>query len=207
MAGAAPLARRADAGKTTMPLTIRTFRALALAAVGLAASLGVTAQTRGATAVPVNPLIDEVAFLRDVQASQRLRAARRVSEAEFIRMAKEPGTVVLDARSARFYAMRRVAGAVNLAFTEFTQESLARVIPSTATRVLIYCNNNFIGAPESMATKALPAALNLSTYASLYSYGYRNVYELGPAIDVAQAKLEFVGSEVSGSSSGARALR
>jgi phage shock protein E len=188
-----------------MPLTIRTPRALALAILltGLTVAVPVAAQTRGAPVEssrrqPVNPLIDDAGFMRDVRASQQLRVARRVSEAEFIRMAKEPGTVVLDARSERFYAMRHVAGAVNLSFTEFTQEALARVIPTRHTRVLIYCNNNFIGAPESLATKAPAAALNLSTYASLVSYGYRNVYELGPAIDVARSKLEFAGSEVSG---------
>jgi phage shock protein E len=176
---------------------------------GLAVAFPAAAQTHGPSAEPgrpqplkapsggpVNPLIDDAGFMRDVRASQQLRAARRVSEAEFIRMAKEPGTVVLDARSERFYAMRHVTGAVNLAFTEFTQDSLARVIPSHRTRVLIYCNNNFIGAPESLATKAPAAALNLSTYASLVSYGYRNVYELGPMIDVARTKLEFAGSEV-----------
>lgn len=180
---------------TTM-LTIHAPRALALAI--LAACLGAAFTAAAQVRAPANPLIDDAGFMRDVQASQRLRAARRVTEAEFIRMAKEAGTVVLDARSERFYAMRHVAGAVNLSFTEFTQESLARVIPTRDTRVLIYCNNNFIGAPESLATKAPAAALNLSTYASLVSYGYRNVYELAPMIDVARTKLEFAGSEVGG---------
>ena len=143
-----------------------------------------------------NPLIDDKAFVADVMAAQKLRAGRRVTEAEFIRMAKAPGTVVLDARSERLYALRHIAGAVNLSFPEFTKETLARVIPTPGTRVLIYCNNNFLGAPESMPTKALPAALNLSTFVSLYSYGYRNVYELGPAIDVSRSTLAFAGREV-----------
>lgn len=145
---------------------------------------------------PHNELIDYTGFAKDVAAVGRLREARRVSEAQFIRMAREPGTVVLDARSERLYKLRHVAGAVNLSFPEFTQATLARVIPSRDTRVLIYCNNNFTGAPESLPVKAVSAALNLSTFVSLHAYGYRNVYELGPVIDVARAQLTFAGEEV-----------
>ena len=35
----------------------------------------------------------------------------------------------------------------------------------------------------------------LSTYIALYNYGYRNVYELGPLVDVAKSKLPFEGRE------------
>jgi hypothetical protein len=66
--------------------------------------------------------------------------------------------------------------------------------------VLIYCNNNFEGAPASMPVKAVSAALNVSTFVSLHSYGYRNVYELGPAIDVRHSKLAFGGAEVASNS-------
>jgi hypothetical protein len=40
------------------------------------------------------------------------------------------------------------------------------------------------------------ASLDLSTYISLYTYGYKNVYELGPLIDVKTSKLELVSTEV-----------
>lgn len=149
-----------------------------------------------ATPALKNEQIDYAAFAKDVAAVGRLREARRVSEAEFIRMAREPGTVVLDARSERLFKLRHVAGAVNLSFPEFTQATLARIIPSRDTRVLIYCNNNFTGAPGSLPVKAVSAALNLSTFVSLHAYGYRNVYELGPVLDVKQARLAFEGDEV-----------
>jgi hypothetical protein len=145
---------------------------------------------------PANRLIDYDAFAANVAAVAPLRESRRISEAQFLRMAREPGTVVLDARSERLYALRHVKGAVNLSFPEFTEVTLARTIPDKATRVLIYCNNNFTGAPESLPTKAVSSALNVSTFVSLYSYGYRNVYELGPAIDVSRSVLPFAGSEV-----------
>ena len=144
---------------------------------------------------PRNPQIDYDAFARNVAEVRALREERRITEAEFIRMAAEPGTVVLDARSERLFRLRHVRGAVNLSFPEFTAETLARVIPTPATRVLIYCNNNFEGAPASMPLKAVSSALNVSTFVSLHSYGYRNVYELGPAIDVARSQLAFEGRE------------
>jgi len=34
--------------------------------------------------------------------------------------------------------------------------------------------------------------LNLSTFIALYIYGYRNVYELAPLIDIRTSKLQFV---------------
>jgi hypothetical protein len=145
-----------------------------------------------------NALIDYDGFARNVAEVQALRESRRISEAEFIRMASEPGTIVLDARSERLYRLRHIKGAVNLSFPEFTGETLARAIPTKATRVLIYCNNNFWGAPESMPTKVISSALNLSTFVSLHAYGYRNVYELGPAVDIRASKLAFEGSEVRG---------
>jgi rhodanese-related sulfurtransferase len=143
-----------------------------------------------------NPLIDYEGFARSVAEVRSLREARRVSEADFIRMAREPGTVVLDARSERLFKLRHIEGAVNLPFPEFTQATLARALPSQATRVLIYCNNNFRGAPESLPVKALASALNLSTFVALHTYGDRNVYELGPVIDVANAKFAFAGEEI-----------
>jgi Rhodanese-like domain len=96
---------------------------------------------------------------------------------------------VLDARSERLYRLRHVAGAVNLSFPEFTQAALARIVPTPDTRILIYCNNNFSGVPESLPVKAAASALNLSTFVSLHAYGYRNV-------DLAQSKLVFAGTEV-----------
>ena len=35
------------------------------------------------------------------------------------------------------------------------------------------------------------ASLNLSTYIALYTYGYRNIYELGPLLDINATILPF----------------
>ena len=161
---------------------------------------GLLAAASSQAADPGNPQIDYDGFARTVEQVRQLRAARRVSEGEFLRLAALPGTVILDARSERLFRMRHVASAVNLSFPEFTEATLAAVIPSRETRVLIYCNNNFVGLPESMPAKAIASALNVSTFVSLYAYGYRNVYELGPALDPATARLRFAGEEIARSS-------
>lgn len=160
-----------------------------LAALLLMSSMGaVHAQNAALT----NPLINYDAYAANVAAVAPLRESRRISEAQFMRMAREPGTVVLDARSERMYTRRHVKGAVNLSFPEFTETTLAKTIPGKDTRILIYCNNNFANAESAFPTKLPSASLNLSTFTALYNYGYRNVYELGPFIDVTQTKLELV---------------
>ena len=70
-------------------------------------------------------------------------------------------------------------------------ESLAKLLPDRSTRILIYCNNNFTGAEGPFPEKRASASLNLATYIALYNYGYRNVYELGPLIDIKSSRLQF----------------
>jgi phage shock protein E len=143
---------------------------------------------------PANPKIDAPQFLRLADEAIRLRASRRLSEEEFLRAAAEPATIVLDARSRDKYEAFHVRGALSLPFTDFTAANLARVLPTPGTRVLIYCNNNFEGAEEPFPTKMAPAALNLSTFVALYTYGYRNVWELAPLLDVRTTRLPFAGT-------------
>jgi len=151
----------------------------------------VTAGALAAQAVPDNPTIDMPGFLRLAQEAAELRQSRRLTEEQFLERMKGPGAVVLDARSRDKYELLHVAGAVNLPFTDMTVESLARLIPDPSTPILIYCNNNFAGAEEPFPEKRAPAALNLSTYVTLYTYGYRNVWELGPLVELAESELPF----------------
>ena len=139
-----------------------------------------------------NPSVDMAGHLRVSEEAARHRRSRRVSEAEFIRMSRQPGTVILDARSRDKYDELHVKGAINLSFPDITFESLGRLLPDKKTRILIYCNNNFREVP-AFPTKAVSAALNLSTFITLYDYGYREVYELAPLLDVETSKLEFEG--------------
>jgi hypothetical protein len=138
-----------------------------------------------------NPAIDMDGYLRISREAAQHREPRRVSEAEFIRMSREPGTVVLDARSREKFDELHVKGAINLPFPDIAIESLKATIPDRNTRILIYCNNNFANAEGPFPAKIARASLNLSTYIALYSYGYRNVYELGPLIDIRTSALPF----------------
>jgi hypothetical protein len=145
------------------------------------------------------------------------RSSRLIDLNTFVKMSKEPGVVILDTRSDFRFERIHVRGARHLSFSDFTQDNLARVIPSFDTKILIYCNNNFEGNEIDFASKiALPRistsdalgsqfaaqekpimmALNIPTYINLYGYGYRNVYELHELVNVSNPQIEFEGSIV-----------
>ncbi|HEX4591145.1 MAG TPA: rhodanese-like domain-containing protein, partial [Gemmataceae bacterium] len=158
---------------------------LALAAVVGIASFGIPADPT--TPEIPNPAIDMKGYLKISQEAAKHRATRRLTEAEFLRMSKEPGTIVLDARSREKYKLMHVDGAINLSFPDITVESLQRTLPDKSARILIYCTNNFLNAEAAFPTKMATASLNLSTYIAFYTYGYRNIYELGPQVDPARS--------------------
>lgn len=158
------------------------------------ACLLVWSTTGQAQEIP-NRLIDYDGFAAQVAEVGLARERRRVGEQDFLRMAREPGTVVLDARSAAMFARLHVAGARNLSLPDITAEELARIAPDKSTRILIYCNNNFVNAPGAFPTKAVTASLNIYTFNVLHSYGYDNVYELGPVLDVRGSTIPFEGSD------------
>lgn len=164
---------------------------LVLAVFGVIHFVG---QFAGAQKKPAisNPNIDMQGYLKVASEAAAYRESRRLTEEEFVRMSREPETIVLDARSREKYDLLHIKGAINLSFPDITVESLDRTLPDKNARILIYCNNNFVGEEKAFPTKAPTASLNLSTYISLYSYGYRNVYELGPLLDVKTSTLEFV---------------
>jgi len=145
------------------------------------------------------------------------RASRLIDPNTFLKMSKEPGVIILDSRSTFRFERIHVKGAKHLAFTDFTQDNLQKVIPSFETKILIYCNNNFDGNQTDFASKiALPRpksgsagatqfaaqekpimmALNIPTYINLYGYGYRNVYELHELVNVNDPRIAFEGSIV-----------
>lgn len=125
-----------------------------------------------------------------------VREKNRITEDQFIQMSAEPGTVILDARSKNRYDRIHVKGAVHLAFTDFTDEALRKVIPDKSTRILIYCNNNFKNEPVDFAGKRIAVALNIQTFVNLHAYGYTSVRELGPLLDVKTTRIPFDGSTI-----------
>ena len=155
----------------------------------------VLVQSASAQAQITNRLIDYSTYLNDAQRVKSIRESHRLTEGGFMKVMSEPGVVLLDARSASKFALRHLKGAVNLSLPDFTATELSKIIPSKDTKILIYCNNNFSGSPASFPSKAAGASLNISTFVTLTTYGYTNIFELGPLIDVKTSKLPFAGNE------------
>lgn len=143
-----------------------------------------------------NRLIDYREFEKIVFDVASDRESHRLTERQFLEAILDKDVVILDARSASKYALRHVKGAVNLPFTDFTAATLNQVIPAKTAKILIYCNNNFEGSDTAFPSKAPAASLNLSTYTSLRAYGYTNVFELGPLVNVHQSSIPFEGTEI-----------
>lgn len=166
--------------------------AIRTAVLALALSLAVQPALARA---PANPQIDYQGFSQLTGDLARLREARRLSWAEFSERAAAEGALLLDARSADAFARGHLKGAVNLPFTDFTDEALAAVIGANPNRpIYIYCNNNFRDHRAPVALKRAPMALNIPTFINLHGYGYRNVWELADVIGTKDAGVVWEGT-------------
>ena len=168
-----------------------------IAALLVLVSVSVVASAQKKVDIP-NPSIDMKGYLRIAGEAAAHREKRRLTEEDFIKMSKQAGVIVLDARSKQKYDELHIKGAVNMSFPDITVESLAAMFPNKNATILIYCNNNFANAEDAFPRKMATASLNISTYISLYTYGYQNVYELGPLLDVKTTKLDLVTSKKEG---------
>jgi len=142
-----------------------------------------------------NPQIDYRAFVTLTTDLESERQAHRIGEEEFLKMAAQEGTVILDTRSKAKFDKLHVKGALHLNFSDFTAEALTQLIPDKNTPILIYCNNNFADARRAMPTKSAPLALNIPTYINLRGYGYKNVYELKTYQSIHTSKIPFAGTD------------
>jgi hypothetical protein len=152
--------------------------------------------------------VDFDAFEQLTKEVKEYRKNRLVNLEAFLKLAQEKDVVILDTRSEAMYKAKHVKGAINLSFSDFTQQNLARIIPSPTTKILIYCNNNFDNDDIYFATKAampvkpsknqkeLTLALNIPTFINLYGYGYKNVYELSELVSVFDGRIKFEGTSI-----------
>lgn len=172
------------------PFTRRNLLVAATAGLALAgatAFAGSAPQKSGTAAQ-----IDYNGFRNLTEDVQAYRANRLVSLAKFHEMAREPGTIILDARSAEAYRRGHIEGAINLAFSDFTAQSLEAALGDRTKRILIYCNNNFENNAPPVVLKSVQLALNIQTFINLYGYGYRNVYELGDVVNFDDPKVRWI---------------
>jgi len=152
----------------------------------------VLAATAAQAAPPPNPQIDYPGFVHLTGNVRDYRNTRLVGWPEFSKLAKRRDTLLLDARSADAFAAGHIRGAVNLPLTDFTAQSLARVIGKRDRPILIYCNNNFRNDEPPVIRKMAELALNIQTFINLVGYGYPNVRELGEVVDFDDPKVGWV---------------
>jgi hypothetical protein len=138
--------------------------------------------------------IDYDGFLELSGELNAYRQAHLVSLVEFNEMKEDPNTIILDSRSAEAFAMGHIEGAINVNFSDFTDEKLAAAIPSKNTRILIYCNNNFEDNVAPVMLKRIDLALNVPTFINLYGYGYTNIFELKGMHSLADPEIHWVSS-------------
>lgn len=143
-----------------------------------------------------SPLIDYAGFKSLTGEVETYRQGRLVTLADFQSRASKDDVLLLDARSAHAFKQGHLKGAVNLPLPDFTAEALAEVIGNNPNReILIYCNNNFVNNRNPVVTKALQLALNIQTFINLYGYGYKNIYELGEAVDMDAPEVGWVSAK------------
>lgn len=165
--------------------TMRRCSLTLIASLWLAAASPALAEEAPAIVPGANPLIDYSAYVALTQKVGPYRAKRLLGLAEFRRRAASEGALLLDARSAEAFSRGHIDGAVNLPFSDFTAESLARLVgPDRSRPIYIYCNNNFRNNVAPVVTKSIRLALNVQTFVNLVGYGYPEVWELGEAVDM-----------------------
>ncbi|MES2134252.1 MAG: rhodanese-like domain-containing protein [Bacteroidota bacterium] len=101
-------------------------------------------------------LVDFDAYEKLVAEVKEHRKSRMLNAEEFVKTSKEEKVIILDTRSDSMYKAVHVKGAVHLNFSDFTQDNLAKIIPSNDYKILIYCNNNFISKPMQVSLAIRP---------------------------------------------------
>ena len=164
---------------------------LAIAALALVGASAASAQD---APPPANPLIDYEGFVLLATELFETREAHRIEWERFAAKAKEEGATILDTRSAAAFEAGHIAGAVNLPFSDFTDDKLAEVLGADRSRpILIYCNNNFSDNVAPVRTKKIDLALNIPTFINLHGYGYTNVWELADLMSIGDPRIGWTG--------------
>jgi len=172
--------------KTTLP------RFAGLSLLGLIAVAICTLAALPARAQTDPGFVDYAGFVELSSELQAYRETRLIDIDTFNAMKADPDTIIIDARSARNYALGHIDGAVNLNFADFSAGMLSEVIGSKKRRILIYCNNNFSDNIAPVVLKSAPLALNVPTFINLYGYGYENIYELSGAYSIEDPEIDWV---------------
>ncbi|WP_162559019.1 rhodanese-like domain-containing protein [Sphingorhabdus sp. EL138] len=151
------------------------------------------AQTGQPAETPRNPQVDYAGFLQLTEQLSEYRTGRLIDLDRFNIVAKQPNAVILDTRSAAAFAQGHIDGAINIPFSDFTEEKLTKILGEKSRPILIYCNNNFRDNVPPIVLKRAPLALNIPTFINLYGYGYENIYELDGVTHIADPRANWTG--------------
>lgn len=177
---------------------MKISRKFALAAVLSILSLQpASAKSQQPADVRSNPQVDYAGFLKLTEQLSNYRVGRLINLDKFNAMAQRDAAIILDTRSAAAFAQGHIEGAVNIPFSDFTEENLAEILGDKSRPILIYCNNNFRDNIPPIRLKRAPLALNIPTFINLYGYGYKNIYELNGVTHIADPQVRWTGEPAS----------
>ncbi len=151
------------------------------------------AQNQPPSEIAVNPQVDYAGFLRLTEELAEYRAERLVEMDQFNAISQQEDAVILDTRSAASFKQGHIDGAINIPFSDFTEEKLTKILGDKSRPILIYCNNNFRDNVPPIRLKRAPLALNIPTFINLYGYGYENIYELNGVTHMTDPKARWTG--------------
>jgi hypothetical protein len=152
------------------------------------------AQTLAASEIEALPQVDYAGFLQLTEELGEYRQARLVDLEKFNAIAKQQNAIILDSRSAAAFAQGHIDGAINIPFSDFTEEKLTKLLGDKSRPILIYCNNNFRDDIPPIPLKRAPLALNIPTFINLYGYGYENIFELRGVTHMADPRVRWTGT-------------
>ena len=139
--------------------------------------------------------IDYSAFAALTKEVAKYREKRMIDLTAFNEKRARGNVVILDTRSAAAFARGHIDGAINIPFSDFTDQKLAAILGKDKSQeILIYCNNNFHNNIPPIVLKSAPLALNIPTFINLYGYGYKNIYELSGSYNMEDPKIGWLAS-------------
>lgn len=151
------------------------------------------AQSQQPAETAANPQVDYHGFLKLTEELADYRQGRLISLDEFTEKAKQQDAIILDTRSVAAFEQGHIDGAINIPFSDFTEEKLIKILGDKSRPILIYCNNNFRDNVPPIRLKMAPLALNIPTFINLYGYGYENIYELNGVTHIADPRAKWTG--------------
>lgn len=120
---------------------------------------------------PMQPIPADDYFKKSL-AINAVRKVSNVTLSDLPELMKDKNTVIIDVRGDADYKAMHISGAKHLSLSDMKPDTLAKVIPSTSTRVILYCDAALTPFPTRRV------ALSTEAYPLVYMHGYTNLHEV-----------------------------